>query len=418
MTSVQVPSLGESVTQATLLTWRKSEGDSVRTDEPICELETDKANADLPAPTAGILHRLKKEGDVVRVGDVIAQIEEVGDAPAVPPGERGGKRSEKVEPQELKSQVSNLKSEISNLKSAIPASPHPALSPEYRGEGDEGKKGREAPPAAAEPPPAPPPSLPPTPQQTAPSRPPQSAASSPSAIAFDAHGVARVPMSNIRRRIAERLVEAQHTAAILTTFNEVDLTEMIDLRTKYKDRFQEVHGVSLGFMSFFARAVVLAIREVPQVNASIDGQDIVYHRYVNLGLAVSTDRGLTMPVLRSVQDMSFARTESEIKRLATAARDGKLSIEELSGGTFSITNGGVFGSLLSTPILTPPQSAILGMHNIQKRPMVIDDKIEIRSMMYVALSYDHRLVDGKEAITFLVRVKQMLEAPARLMLEI
>jgi 2-oxoglutarate dehydrogenase E2 component (dihydrolipoamide succinyltransferase) len=235
---------------------------------------------------------------------------------------------------------------------------------------------------------------------------------------FDTSGIHRAPMSKMRASIAKRLVEAQHTAAILTTFNEVDLTEVISLRGKYKETFEKAHGVSLGFMSFFARAVVLGLREFPRVNAFIEGNDAVYHNYVHLGIAVSTDRGLAVPVLRNVQDMSFAKIESEIKRLATAARDGKLGIEELSGGTFTITNGGIFGSLLSTPILTPPQSGILGMHAIQKRPMVIGDKIEARSMMYVALSYDHRLVDGRESVSFLVRLKQLLEDPARLMLEI
>jgi 2-oxoglutarate dehydrogenase E2 component (dihydrolipoamide succinyltransferase) len=225
-------------------------------------------------------------------------------------------------------------------------------------------------------------------------------------------------MSKIRRRIAETLVNAQQTAAILTTFNEVDLTEVINLRTKFREQFEKVYGVALGFVSFFARATVLALKEVPRLNAFIEGNDIVYHNYVNLGIAVSTDRGLAVPVLRNVQEMSFARIEAEIKRLAAATRDGKLSLDELSGGTFTITNGGIFGSLLSTPILTPPQSGILGLHAIQKRPVVINDQIQIRSMMYIALSYDHRIVDGKEAITFLVRIKQLLEDPARLMLEI
>jgi 2-oxoglutarate dehydrogenase E2 component (dihydrolipoamide succinyltransferase) len=225
-------------------------------------------------------------------------------------------------------------------------------------------------------------------------------------------------MSKIRRRIAETLVHAQQTAAILTTFNEVDLTEVINLRTKFREQFEKVYGVSLGFVSFFGRATVLALKEVPRLNAFVDGNDIVYHNFVNLGIAVSTDRGLAVPVLRNVQEMSFARIEAEIKRLAQATRDGKLSLDELSGGTFTITNGGVFGSLLSTPILTPPQSGILGLHAIQKRPVVINDQIQVRSMMYIALSYDHRIVDGKEAITFLVRIKQLLEDPARLMLEI
>jgi 2-oxoglutarate dehydrogenase E2 component (dihydrolipoamide succinyltransferase) len=225
-------------------------------------------------------------------------------------------------------------------------------------------------------------------------------------------------MSKIRKRIAQNLVQAQQTAAILTTFNEVDLSEVMALRGKYKERFQEVHGVGLGLMSFFARAVVLALKEFPRVNAQLEGDDVVYFNHVHLGIAVSTDRGLAVPVLRNVDQMSFAKIESEIKRLANATREGKLGLQELSGGTFTITNGGVFGSLLSTPIVNPPQSAILGMHTIQKRPVAIGDKVEIRPMMYLALSYDHRLIDGRESVSFLVRVKEYLEDPARLMLEI
>jgi 2-oxoglutarate dehydrogenase E2 component (dihydrolipoamide succinyltransferase) len=239
-----------------------------------------------------------------------------------------------------------------------------------------------------------------------------------SQMGYDAHGERRVPMSKIRRRIAENLLRAQQTAAILTTFNEVDMSAVMDLRGKWKEQFEKVHGVGLGFMSFFARAVVQALREFPHVNAFLEGENIVYHQHIHLGIAVSTDRGLAVPVLKNVENMSFARIEAEIKRLATATRDGKLSLDELSGGTFTITNGGVFGSLLSTPILNPPQSAILGMHTIQKRPVAINDKVEIRPMMYLALSYDHRIVDGKEAIGFLVRVKQLVEDPGRLMLEV
>jgi 2-oxoglutarate dehydrogenase E2 component (dihydrolipoamide succinyltransferase) len=235
---------------------------------------------------------------------------------------------------------------------------------------------------------------------------------------FDSNGIHREPMSKIRKAIARNLVQAKQTAAILTTFNEVDMQAILDLRAKYKDRFQEVHGVGLGFMSFFARAVILALREFPRINAFIEGDEFVYHKFVNLGIAVQTERGLTVPVIRGAQDMSFARIELEIKRLATAARDGKLGIDEMSGGTFTITNGGVYGSLMSTPILTSPQSGILGMHAINKRPMVVNDKIEIRPMMYVALSYDHRIIDGRESVSFLVRVKQCLEDPSRLMLEI
>jgi 2-oxoglutarate dehydrogenase E2 component (dihydrolipoamide succinyltransferase) len=222
----------------------------------------------------------------------------------------------------------------------------------------------------------------------------------------------------MRKSIARRLVEVQQTAAILTTYNEIDLTAVLDLRAKYKQRFTDVHGVSLGLMSFFSRAAILALAEFPRLNARIDGDEIVYHQFVHLGIAVSTDRGLAVPILRNAQLLSFARVESEIKRLAQSTRDGRLGMEELTGGTFTITNGGVYGSLFSTPILNPPQSAILGMHAIQKRPVCIGDKIEARQMMYVALSYDHRLIDGRESVSFLVRMKDMLEDPARLMLEI
>jgi 2-oxoglutarate dehydrogenase E2 component (dihydrolipoamide succinyltransferase) len=225
-------------------------------------------------------------------------------------------------------------------------------------------------------------------------------------------------MSKIRKKIAERLVYSQQSTASLTTFNEVDLSRVMELRKTYKEQFEKVHGIGLGFMSFFAKACVLALQQFPRVNAFIDGNDLLYHDYVHLGIAVSTDRGLAVPVLRNVQAMSFAKIESEIKRLATATRDGKLGLEELSGGTFTITNGGVFGSLLATPILNPPQSGILGMHKIEERPVAINGKVEIRPMMYVALTYDHRIIDGKESVSFLVRVKEFLEDPARLMLEV
>jgi 2-oxoglutarate dehydrogenase E2 component (dihydrolipoamide succinyltransferase) len=235
---------------------------------------------------------------------------------------------------------------------------------------------------------------------------------------FDAGGIKRVPMSKIRKKIAERLVQAQQTAAILTTVNEIDMSAVMALRAKYKDKFNETYGVSLGFMSFFARAVVMALREFPRVNAFIENDEVVYHNYVSLGIAVSTDRGLTVPVLSHVESMSFAKIETEIKRLAAAARDGKLGLQELSGATFTITNGGIYGSLLSTPIISPPESGILGMHAIKDRPVAVNGKVEIRPMMYIALSYDHRIVDGRESVSFLVRLKDALEDPARLMLEI
>ena len=292
----------------------------------------------------------------------------------------------------------------------------------------ESRRNTSSAPVGAKPPAAPVAKAPEKPKEAAPAAPaPAPAAQSPIALQsavkgspgeFDANGVRREPMTRIRKRIAETLVAAQKTAAILTTFNEIDLTNVMDLRARYKEKFNEVHGIGLGFMSFFARAACQALREYPRVNAFLETEDVVYHDYVNLGIAVSTDRGLAVPVLRNVQEMGFARIESEVKRLAAATRDGKLALHELSGATFTITNGGVFGSLLSTPILTPPQSGILGMHAIQKRPVVINDKIEIRNMMYVVLSYDHRLVDGRESVSFLVRMKQLLEDPARLLLEV
>ncbi len=419
-TQVQVPSLGESVTQAVLIAWRKADGESVSLDEPICELETDKANVDIPAKAGGVLRRLKQEGETVNVGEAIAEIDE--SAAPLPSGD--GKRA--ITPPPAPPQPAPAGTNLEDLSPAVRRLVeenrlNPSAIP---GTGPGGRLTKEdvlnfiqkpAQDPALAPIPAPPPSAP----SSAPARPekPASQAEKPS-MSFDASGIHRETVSKIRRRIAERLIQAQQTAAILTTFNEIDLTEVIRLRAKFKDQFEKAHGVGLGFMSFFARAVILALREIPRLNAYLDGDQIEYHSFVNLGLAVSTDRGLAVPVLRNVQEMSFARIEAEIKRLAAATRDGKLAIEELSGATFTITNGGVFGSLLSTPILTPPQTGILGMHAIQKRPVVIDDKIEVRSMMYIALSYDHRLIDGREAITFLVRLKQFLEDPARLMLEI
>ncbi len=407
-TNVIIPSLGDSVQEAILLKWRKSDGDSVSKDEPLCELETDKANVDLPAPAAGVLRSLIKEGTTVQIGQTIAHIDESSAAATAKSTSAAPAPSKAEEPSpSVRRLIDENKLNLSQLT----------------GTGVGGRvtkedvlkhlEQRKAPPAAAptgEKPAAPAKSesvaTPPTPKPASP------------AISFDSAGIHRAPMSKMRTSIARRLVEAQHTAAILTTFNEIDLTQVIALRTQHKEAFEKAHGVGLGFMSFFARAIVLGLRDFPRINAFIEGNDVIYHNFVHLGIAVSTDRGLAVPVLRNVQNMSFAKTENEIKRLATAARDGKLGLEELSGGTFTVTNGGIFGSLLSTPILTPPQSGILGMHAIQKRPVVVNDKIEIRSMMYVALSYDHRLVDGRDSVSFLVRLKQLLEDPARLMLEI
>jgi len=440
-TNVDVPPLGESVREAVLIKWHKNDGDTVADQEPVAELETDKANVDVPAPIAGVLRRVKNEGDTVAIGDTIARIDESGAGNAKPQG--GASTSTAKPPPAAASQPAPGGAGYGGQVSAPAKSAAPTTTPaasnkqsapgtddfrpsvrriveenklnpaDLKGTGPGGKVIKEDATRLA----------------TAGTskadeiRNDESRALAPSPVpqvvaTQSGDGVKRVAMTKIRKKIAERLVQAQQTAAILTTFNEVDMQAIFDIRAKYKEKFEKLHGVGLGFMSFFARAVVLALKEFPRVNAQIDGDDILYHDHVNLGIAVSTDRGLAVPVLRSVERLGFAQIESEIKRLANATREGKLGLQELSGGTFTITNGGVFGSLLSTPIINPPQSGILGMHAIQKRPVVINDQIVVRPMMYVALSYDHRLVDGKESVSFLVRVKEYLEDPARLMLEV
>jgi 2-oxoglutarate dehydrogenase E2 component (dihydrolipoamide succinyltransferase) len=431
---VKVPGLGESVKQAKLLKWHKHEGDSVAVDEPLCELESDKANVDVPAESAGIIHPKRREGETVDVGEVIAEIDPSGAKAAKPPATAQSKQPQPAAtpapaaapaaeptPEDFSPAVRRLLAENQiDPKTIIGTGPGNRLTKEdvesYLASRKSPQPMPTAPPVFTPPPPPAPPVT--EKKKDVATVAPAMAGGETQAIMFDSTGIHRAPLSKIRKRIAETLLQAQHTAAILTTFNEVDLTGVIELRNKFKERFQEVHGVGLGFMSFFARACVLALKEFPRVNAFLEGDTVIYHQFVHLGIAVSTDRGLAVPVLRHAEKMSFARIESEIKRLASATREGKLSLEELSGGTFTITNGGIFGSLLSTPILNPPQSGILGMHAIQKRPVVINDKIEIRSMMYIALSYDHRLVDGKESVSFLVRLKQYLEDPTRLMLEI
>jgi 2-oxoglutarate dehydrogenase E2 component (dihydrolipoamide succinyltransferase) len=426
MFEVRIPSLGESVTEAQIARWAKNDGDTVGPDDVLLELESDKATMELPAERAGVLHILKQAGATVAEGDVVARIEEnaraaAPNAPAAAPARApsppvavapaaGDSRTaaapvagRPVGP--LSPAVRNLIDEHGLDPSAIPAS----------GKGGRLTKGdilthlerRDT--------------LAQVRATTSPA--PAGVAGSP-AIARPAPrpagdgGEERVPMSRIRKRIAERLVAAQHTAAILTTFNEIDCSAIMALRAQHKDRFKEKHGIGLGFMSFFGRACIAALQELPAVNAAIDGDDVVYHRFVHLGVAVGTERGLVVPVVRNAEGMSFADLEREIGRLAGLARDGKLAVDDLQGGTFTISNGGVYGSLLSTPILNPPQSGILGMHKIEKRAVVVNDQIVIRPMMYVALSYDHRLVDGEQAVTFLVRVKERLEDPARLLLEV
>lgn len=421
-TNVVVPPLGDSVSEAILLKWHRKDGDPVATNDPLCELETEKANVDVPAPVGGAFKPSVAPGATVKVGQVIGTIDEsakgaaakpaaaapAAPAPAAPSPTRvppakpeTTKPAEAVKPndQDLSPAVRRIVEENKvDPKQVTGTGPGGRILKEdvvrHMDEAQSGKADDADHQSAA--------------AVVAP------AASAPASQ----NGVRREPMSKLRKKIAERLVSAQHTAAILTTFNEVDLQNVMDIRAKYKEKFEKTYGVGLGFMSFFAKAVTLALKEFPKVNGQIDGDDIVFHDYVHLGIAVSTDRGLAVPVLRNAHTMSFAKIESEIKRLALATREGKLGLDELSGGTFTVTNGGVFGSLLSTPIINPPQSGILGMHTIQKRPVVINDKIEIRPMMYIALSYDHRLIDGRESVSFLVRIKELLEDPSRLMLEI
>jgi 2-oxoglutarate dehydrogenase E2 component (dihydrolipoamide succinyltransferase) len=415
-TNVAIPALGESVSEAVLIKWHKQDGQAVKDGEPLCELETEKANVDVPAPVSGVFKSSVKQGTTVKIGQVVGSIDEKGAATvassapatsapaaaAAPSAAASSKQPARTPP--TKNDSDDLSPAVRRLieENKLDASKIAATGPGGRilkedvlAHLDQNKKPSKA--ADIE---------------------PAEAASLDLPVAASKDGIRREPMSKLRKKIAQRLVQAQQTAAILTTFNEVDLHNVMDLRAKYKEKFEKTHGIGLGFMSFFAKACALALKEFPKVNAEIDGDEIVYHDYVHLGIAVSTDRGLAVPVLRNAQAMSFAKIESEIKRLANATRDGKLSLDELSGGTFTVTNGGVFGSLLSTPILNPPQSAILGMHTIQKRPVVVADKIEIRPMMYIALSYDHRLIDGRESVSFLVRVKELLEDPSRLMLEI
>ncbi len=431
-TNVDIPGLGDSVREAVLIKWHKADGDAVADGEPLAELETDKANVDVPSPGAGVLRRVKPEGATVQIGETIARIDDAGSAAPAPAAKAtaavgspasGNGASVATATDELSPAVTRLVAE-----NGLNASEIKATGPGGRITKEDVLNHLEAVAASGVAPKGSADAVPVAPKPEVPAKPAR-VESAPSAskvqpapaLTFDADGTRRTPMSKMRIAIAKRLVEAQHTAAILHTFNEVDLSEIMALRAKYKDTFEKTHGIGLGFMSFFARAIALGLKEFPRVNASIEGTDIVYHNYVHLGIAVSTDRGLAVPILRNVHEMGFAKIENEIKRLAAAARDGKLGLAEMSGGTFTVTNGGVFGSLLSTPILTPPQSGILGMHTIQKRPVAVGaklDQIEIRPMMYLTLGYDHRLVDGKESVSFLVRVKQLLEDPARLMLEV
>ena len=390
---IVIPNLAESVTEGDLAAWLKQDGEKVEKDDLILELETDKASVELAAEASGTLEILVQAGQTVHVGDVVGRIVESGDAPAAKPEPKAEKAEPQAEKPESKPEPEPQKPE---------AKPEPKPKPKPKPEPG---------PQATEP----------KPETKAPE--PEEPGPEPVAERADEPGTRRERMTRLRRRIAERLVEAQRTAAILTTFNEIDMTEVLALRSEHQADFEERHGVRLGFMSLFAKASILALREFPRINAFIEGDEIVYHDYVHLGIAVGTPRGLVVPVLRNADRMSFAEIERAVKELATRARDGELSIEELQGGTFTISNGGVYGSLMSTPILNPPQSGILGMHKIEKRAVVLEDpatkaeRVVSRPMMYVALSYDHRMVDGEEAVSFLVRLKERLESPTRLLLD-
>jgi len=397
---VRVPQLPESVADATLVAWRKQPGDAVSRDENLVDLETDKVVLEVPAPATGVLKELKvQNGATVTGGQILAVIEEgAAAAPSTSPAAAG----EVKEAGEVKKDAEKLAPSVRRL-----VEEHKLAPAAIAGSGRDGRitKGdvlthladKGAAPAAA---------------------PARAAAPAPAALTAGERGERRVPMTRLRARIAERLIQAQSTAAMLTTFNEVDLKAVNELRARYKERFEKEHGARLGFMSFFVKACVEALKRFPVVNASVDGNDVVYHEFYDIGVAVSTERGLVVPVLRNADSLSFGEIEKSVVGYAGRAREGQLTLEELTGGTFTITNGGVFGSLLSTPILNMPQSAILGMHKIQDRPVVVDGQVVVRPMMYLALSYDHRIVDGKEAVQFLVSVKESLEDPARLMLQI
>jgi 2-oxoglutarate dehydrogenase E2 component (dihydrolipoamide succinyltransferase) len=406
---LKVPAIGESVSEIYIGQWYKSEGDSIALDEGLVELESDKATLDVPAPTAGVLVKiLKKTGDTAEVGEVIAQIE---DAPAAPAAEA---KTPAERPAPTPAPTS---------KDERPVEPEAAApKPAPRVEEKQPEPVKEKPAVTESGPVVDRLARPQVERYTPPETPNArhvAAAPAPTANLVDSNRFEEaIPLSPVRRRIASRLLEAQHNAALLTTFNEIDMSAVKELRTELGEAFQKRHGTKLGFMSFFVKAAIEALRQCPEINAIIDGDQIIYRRYFDVGVAIGSDRGLVVPVLRNAEALSFAQIEVAIEDLAKRAQKGALKVDELQGGTFTITNGGVYGSLLSTPIVNPPQSGVLGMHSIQNRPVAVGDQIVIRPMMYVALTYDHRIVDGREAVTFLRRIKETIEAPARLLLEV
>ncbi len=406
---VKVPSVGESVSEGRIARWMKKDGEAVKADEPLFELETDKAAQEIVAPAAGVLRIRAKEGDTVQVGAVVGEIDPAGTPSAAPAAKPAPAAAPAAAPApapaasgggEPSPSAARLLAEANVSASAVPAT-----GPGGRVTKEDVVNFLDKPAAAggngAAPKPAPAPATAPAP-----------------AAAPSGKRETRVAMTTIRKRIAERLLESQNTTATLTTFNEADMTAIQELRAKYNEKFEKKHGAKIGFMSVFVKAVVDALKAFPLVNARIDGADVVQQHFYDIGVAVSTEKGLMVPIVRDADKLGFADIEKAIAAAAKKARDGKISVSDLQGGTFTITNGGVFGSLLSTPILNPPQSAILGMHTIQKRPVVVNDQIVVRPMMYLALSYDHRLIDGRDAVQFLVRVKECVENPERMLFEV
>ena len=407
---ILVPALGESVSEAIIAKWLKKVGDAVKIDEPLAELETDKVTMEVPSPVSGVLTEIiAAEGKTVAVGGLIARVEAGATATAAPPT-AATTVAASAPPVVAASVVPTPAAPVANIADSSGPAARKALAETgidpttIAGTGKDGRITKSDVAAA----PSKVVTLAPAPIST-----PAATTSSP---VIPAELEERVPMSRLRLKISERLKHAQNTAAMLTTFNEVDMSAVMQMRKEYKDVFEKQYGTKLGFMSFFVKAAVAALKQFPAVNAEIDGTDIIYKNYYNIGVAVSTENGLMVPVVRDADSLNFAEIEGQIVAFGKQARDGKLGVSALSGGTFTITNGGIFGSMLSTPILNPPQSAILGMHNIVERPVAIDGKVEIRPIMYLALSYDHRIIDGREAVSFLVKIKNAIENPQRLLL--
>lgn len=405
MVDVKVPAVGESISEVTIASWTKKDGDLVKLDEAICSIESDKATLDISAPKAGKLKILVKEGETVSIGAKIAEVDETATAASTvespTPAKEAPATAAVSKEQETKNYPSPAAAKILSEKGVDAAS--------VQGSGKDGRITKaDAMGAQA--------SAPVVPLQTGDSE-LRSLAHQTMAQSFSREQ-RREKMTGLRKTIATKLVNAKNTTAMLTTFNEVDMSAVMEIRKKYKDSFKEKHGVGLGFMSFFTKACCAALKQYPSVNAMIDGNEIVYHNYADVGVAVSTPRGLVVPIIRNAESMGMAQIESKIIELATRARDGKITIDEMQNGTFTITNGGIFGSMLSTPIINAPQSAILGMHNIVERPVAVNGQVVIRPIMYLALSYDHRIIDGRESVSFLKAVKEMLEDPSRLLLDV